>query len=120
MVYHSPYQAAKVFNQLADDDDKLYSFRVRYWGAFFYAKSYGTWLKSDDDLPQLTDTANAWVLTDDYGLGQLKEKGFEFEIIKTFPHKSITGQSLKFMAAKDKSQRVQNYHLLHMKQQGLL
>lgn len=115
MEYHSTYNVAKVFNQKADDNDKLYSYRLRFWSSFFYSKSYGSWIRSEKGLPELQGIENAWVYTDGYGIGRLKANGFEFEIIETFPHRTITGQTLKFLTSEDKSQFLQDFYLVELK-----
>ncbi len=114
MQYHSPHIVAETFNQQADDNDQLYSFRVRYWGVFFYSKNYGTWIKKQEELSKLTDPENAWVYTDAYGVDILKEKGYDFDVIETVLHKSITGQSLKFLTSKDRKSRCSEYYLLKL------
>ncbi len=112
MEYHSTYKVAEAFNKRATEKDKLYSYRLRFWSSFFYSKNYGTWIPSEKQLHILKGVENAWVYTDTYGLGRLKAHGFEYKITDTFGHRTITGQTVKFLRAEDKSDMLLKFYLV--------
>ncbi len=111
---HSSIRVAHFFNEYADNTDKLYSYRLRYWSLFFYAKNYGTWVQDTKNLPEIIGENNTWVYTDEYGLNEIKRNGQKVIEYGPFPFRGITKQSVNFLNPKTRNQHYQNHYLLKL------
>ena len=116
--YHSSLKAAKYFNNEAKEGQRLhcYSPKARYWSLFYYSKSHGYYMPYESDFQKRVLKTGDWIYTDDKGLGQLDSMKVSYDMNKSYYHRSITSQSIKFLNPKTRIQRLQKRYLLQLKE----
>lgn len=116
-VYHSPLTACEIFNDEAKPDAELHIFteQARYWGIFFYAKNYGRYLITDEDLRNAQLPAGDWLFTGAEGLKQLDEKQVPYRLVKEMDHRSLSRISMKFINPKTRAAKMEKRYLVELK-----
>jgi len=111
--YQSVIPACDVFNKEADEGEMLNSYLSQHRELFFYAKSPGYFLYDSDDLNNcLLTQKNPWIYTNDEGIREIKESGSNFEVVRSFKHRSLSRFTPGFVNPKTRASRLKNMYLL--------
>ncbi len=115
-VYHSPLYAAADFNKEAKQGQRLhiYSPPARYWSLFLYSKAPGYYMPASSDFTGRNLQAGEWIYVGTEGLSQLNDLGVKYNIVKTYDHRSMTSQSIKFLNPKTRAERLQKRFLIQL------
>lgn len=115
-VYHSPLLAVADFNKEAKEGEKLhiYTPQARYWSIFYYSKSPGYYMIEPSDFSDRKLDAGQWIFISDEGLKQLNEMAVKYRLHKSYDHRSMTSQSIKFLNPKTRAQRLQKRYLIQL------
>jgi len=117
MQYHTSYDAAKVFNEQAPESATLsiYKNNARYWNIFLYSKSPGRYIITPDDLGYFSGKQGDWIYTSEEGYQEIEQFGLKTKIMKVYEqHRSITGQSIRFLNPKTRASRYREMYLLEL------
>jgi len=116
-VYHSSLRAAKYFNQEAAKNQRLSIFLdgSRFWSLFYYSKSPGFYMPEVSDFKKRELPAGDWIYTDSDGIQKLDSMNVAFELKNTFPHRSLTSQSLKFLNPKTRDKSLSERYLIQLR-----
>ncbi|WP_372771971.1 ArnT family glycosyltransferase [Mangrovibacterium sp.] len=114
--FHSPVEACKTFNEKAGDQAKLHIFseQARYWGIFFYAKNYGSYLITEDDFKNANLPAGDWIYTGVEGKGLLDEMQVSYEQVAEMKHRSLSRISMKVINPKTRESKLEKLYLLRL------
>ncbi len=117
-VYHSSLSAAKCFNDEAQTGQRLhmFSWQARYWELIYYSKAPGYYMPDTGDFRKREIPVGDWIYTDKIGIDQLNEMNIRYELKKTFIHRSITSQSIRFLNPKTRAERLQERYLVQLKE----
>lgn len=113
-TYQSIIPACTVFNEQAKEGEKLNTYMCTHRELFFYADTPGYYLYNSDDLKKCLQTPNGWIYTNDEGLTEIKSYDTEFELIKSFKHRSVSRLSAKYLNPKTRSSTLKNMHLIKL------
>lgn len=117
MQYHTSYDAAKTFNENAPESRTLSIFKsdARYWNIFLYSKSPGRYIITQDELGYFSGKHGDWIYTSEDGYQEIEQFGLKTKVVKVYQrHRSITGQSIRFLNPKTRASRFRKMYLLEL------
>lgn len=116
--YHSSFQATIEYNHRAQNKEDLHIFTEdgRYWEIFLYSKNYGRYLITPEDFRRVSPEINDWLYTGATGLKLLKEMDVTVDTVCTFPHRSMSRMSPKFLNPKTRASKLDLRYLVQIKE----
>jgi len=117
LKFQSSFDAVEYFNKESDNNSaiNIYGTKARLWDLFLYSKKPGKYLVTGDDLKKFLPQPGAWIYTDDAGYNEMKAMGIEMDLLKSYKHKTLTKQSLKFLNPETREAHFEKMYLVRLK-----
>jgi 4-amino-4-deoxy-L-arabinose transferase-like glycosyltransferase len=115
LKYHGPIQASYLFNRIAPDDSKLYTYDYPHFETYFYPKNVSA-LVYEEQLKDILSHGSCWFITSENGYKEIKD--YDEAIISekhSFPYKKLTNISFRFLNPKTRESTLQNIYLLKIR-----
>jgi len=116
--YHSTFEACRIFNEQAKDNEKLhiYNEEARFWDIFLYSKNYGRYMITPEDFKRISPPVNDWLFTGQEGIKELKEMNVKADTIGILPFNSMSRMSIKFLNPKTRDAKLKTCYLLRIRE----
>jgi hypothetical protein len=111
--YHGYVQASLLFNKLASDDAKLYTYDYYLqYETYFYPKTVSE-IVYPNELKEVLSDGSYWFITSEKGYKEIESiKKSSLTEIHEFPHKRITNITLNFLNPATRDKDVSKVYLL--------
>lgn len=119
LQYQSSIKASEDFNGMAGKNATLniYGTKARHWELFLYSKNPGKYITTKNELQKcISAEPDAWFYTDPADFEDMKQLNLDVELVKTYQHKTVTRQSLKFLNPKTRAEHFETKYLVRVKQ----
>jgi 4-amino-4-deoxy-L-arabinose transferase-like glycosyltransferase len=115
LKYHGPIQASYLYNRLANDDSKLYTYDYSQFETYFYPKNVSS-IVYKEQLKGILANGHCWFITSEKGYTEIKSFNESIILEKyVFPYKKLTNISLKFLNPKTRESSLTNMYLLKIR-----
>lgn len=116
LKYHGPIQASYLFNKLASDDAKLYTFNYYQFETYFYPKIVSEFI-GKDQLKDIISKESCWIITDEQGFKEIKsnDDGSIISAQYIFPYKKLTNLSYRFLNPVTRKSDLSEIYLLKIR-----
>jgi 4-amino-4-deoxy-L-arabinose transferase-like glycosyltransferase len=114
-IYHGYVQASLLFNKLASDDAKLftYDYYLQY-ETYFYPKTVSG-IVYPNELKKVLSDGSCWFITSEKGYREIEAvKKSSLTEIHEFPHKRVTNITLDFLNPATRDKKVSKVYLLQI------
>jgi hypothetical protein len=114
-VYHGYVQASLLFNKLASDDAKLftYDYYLQY-ETYFYPKNVSG-IVYPNELNKVLSDGSCWFITSEKGYKEIEAaKKSSMTEIHEFPHKRVTNITLDFLNPATRDKNISKVYLLQI------
>jgi hypothetical protein len=115
LKYHGPIQASYLYNKLATDNSKLYTYNYGQFETYFYPRNVSDFVKKNQ-LSDILSDDSCWFITDETGFREIMsvdEAVISDQYI--FPYKKLTNVSLKFLNPGTRESDLSKIYLLKIR-----
>jgi hypothetical protein len=114
MKHQGFIQASYLFNRIATDDSKLYTFDYTQYETYFYPKNVSE-LLLPENLEETLRKGNCWVITSETGYKTISDSGnVEIKEKYNFPHVRLTNISFRFLNPATRGKTLSNAYLIRI------
>jgi len=112
LKYHGPIQASYLYNKLAPDDSKLYTYDYFQFETYFYPKNVSG-LVTPEQLESIASYGSCWFITSEKGAEEIESvKGVSIAEKHVFPYKPLTNISVRFLNPETRKSELLKIYLL--------
>ncbi|HKJ42332.1 MAG TPA: glycosyltransferase family 39 protein [Sunxiuqinia sp.] len=112
--HQGPPRAARIYNELAENGEKLYNYRYWQYELFFYSEPEAIQIENGQQLKEVAHTSKAWIYTDEQGMKDLKNLHCQTDTIIKLNHLGLN-RGGKFIWPSKREQALQPYYLVQVK-----
>jgi energy-coupling factor transporter transmembrane protein EcfT len=115
LKYHGPIQASYLFNRIASDSSKLYTYDYLQFETYFYPKNISE-IVYGDQLKEILTKGQCWFITSESGYEEIKALQGNMIIEKyIFPYKKLTTISIRFLNPETRESELSKIYLLKIR-----
>ncbi|WP_075602507.1 ArnT family glycosyltransferase [Saccharicrinis aurantiacus] len=111
--YHGAIRACNMYDELANDDELLLTYKYKQFETFFYAKNVSERAMDIDNLEKYKRKSNFWIITNQEGKSEV-DSVYQDRISRTeiFKHKKISQMDGKFLNPRTRENSLKKIYLI--------
>jgi hypothetical protein len=115
LKYHGPIQASYLYNKLASDNSKLYTYHYGQFETYFYPKNVSEFVDKNH-LRDILSKESCWFITDETGFREIMSHyGAVISEQRIFPYKKLTNISFRFLNPETRESDLSKIYLLKIR-----